>query len=146
MIGLALVTMFSVFGQSAKATISHSIDKNFSADYVLKTANFGNFSPDVEQRVARVPGVAAFSPERTDRALYRSSTVTLTAVDANAIGKVLRVEVKSGGLSSLAKGQLMVEEKAAKKKGWKVGTPVQLTFAKTGQQTLVVGGTYKSNQ
>jgi putative ABC transport system permease protein len=146
MIGLALVTMFSVFGQSAKASINHSIDQTFSADYVLKTANFGNFSPDVEQRVAAVPGVAAYSPQRTDRALYKSSTVTMTAVDANAIGKVLRVEVKSGSLGTLAKGQMMVEEKAAKSKHWAVGTPVQLTFAKTGPQTLVVGGTYKNNQ
>jgi putative ABC transport system permease protein len=70
----------------------------------------------------------------------------MTAVDANAIGKVLRVEVKSGSLGTLAKGQMMVEEKAAKSKHWAVGTPVQLTFAKTGPQTLVVGGTYKNNQ
>jgi putative ABC transport system permease protein len=145
MIGLALVTMFSVFGQSAKASIGHSIDQTFNADYVLKTSHFGNFSPEVEQRVASVPGVAAFSPERTDRALYKSSTVTLTGVAADSIGKVLRVNVKSGSLSSLAKGQLMVEEKAAKSKHWSVGTPVQLNFAKTGIQTLVVGGTYKQN-
>jgi putative ABC transport system permease protein len=40
----------------------------------------------------------------------------------------------------------MEEDKAAKKKGWTVGTPVHLQFAKTGTQTLVVGGTYKANQ
>jgi putative ABC transport system permease protein len=148
MIGLALVTMFSVFASSAKATINHSIDQQFTADFVMKTTGqrFGNFSPDVEKRVAGVPGIAAQSAMRTDRALYNGSSLTMTAVSATDIGKVLKIDLTSGSLSSLGKGQLMVEDKAAKKKGWTVGTPVHLQFAKTGTQTLVVGGTYKANQ
>jgi putative ABC transport system permease protein len=148
MIGLALVTMFSVLGQSAKASVDNSIKQEFLGDYVVKTTGtmFGNFSPTVEPKVAAVPGVAATSPERSGNAKLGSSTVALTAVDANTIGELLKIDVKSGTLSSLSRGEVMVENNTASSKGLKVGSPVRLDFAKTGQQTLVVGGTYAANQ
>jgi putative ABC transport system permease protein len=148
MIGLALVTMFSVLGQSAKASVSQSIRQDFIGNYVVKTtgANFGEFSPTVEPRIAAVPGVEATSPQRTGLAKYRTSTVTLTAVNAQTVSQVFRLQVNTGSLSSLGQGQLLVEQKAADNKHWKVGTPVQLDFAKTGRRTLIVGGTFKASQ
>ena len=148
MIGLALVTMFSVFGQSAKASVTQSIRQQFLGNYVLKTtgANFGDFSPTVEPKVAAVPGVEAISPERAGNALYGSSNVSLTAVDAATVDQVLRIDVKGGSLSSLARGQIMVEQNTASSKGLKVGSPIRLRFAKTGEQTLIVGGTYAASQ
>ena len=148
MIGLALVTMFSVLGQSAKASVDNSIKQEFLGDYVVKTTGlmFGNFSPTVEPKIAAVPGVAATSPERTGNAKFGSSTATLTAVNANSIGQLLKIDVKSGSLSSLSRGEIMVEKNTASSKGLKVGSPIQLRFAKTGEQTLVVGGTYAYSQ
>jgi putative ABC transport system permease protein len=148
MIGLALVTMFSVLGQSAKASVDNSIKQEFRGDYVVKTTGtmFGNFSPTVEPRVAAVPGVEAISPERNGNARLGSSTVALTAVNADSISKLLKIDVKSGSLSSLARGEIMVEKNTASSKHLKVGSPIQLRFAKTGLQTLVVGGTYASSQ
>lgn len=148
MIGLALVTMFSVLGQSAKASVAQSIRQQFLGNYVVKTtgASFGDFSPSVEPRVAAVPGVEAISPERTANALFRSSSVGVTGVDGATIGSLLRLDVKSGSLSSLSRGQVMVEQHTASSHGLKVGSPIQLRFARTGEQTLTVGGTYASSQ
>ena len=58
MIGLALVTMFSVLGQSAKASVTQSIGSSFCGNYVVKTtgANFGDFSPTVEPQARRRSG------------------------------------------------------------------------------------------
>ncbi len=146
MIGLALVTMFSVFGQSAKASVNKTIDTDFSADFILKTSSFEpTISPVVEQKAAAVPGVGAVSGQRAGQARYRDSNLTITGVDAEAIGQVVKVDMVHGSLDSLGKGQMLVEDKTAKDKGWKVGTPVPLEFAKTGNQTLTVGGTFKIN-
>jgi putative ABC transport system permease protein len=148
MIGLALVTMFSVLGQSAKASVSHSIRQQFLGDYVVKTTGtgFGDFSPTIEPRVAAVAGVAAISPERSANARFGSANVGITAVDGATIGKLLRVDVKSGSLSSLSRGEIMVEQRTASSHGLRVGSPIQLRFARTGQQTLTVGGTYAPSQ
>ena len=148
MIGLALVTMFSVVGQSAKASVSNSIKQEFLGDYVVKTTGtqFGNFSPTVEPKIAAVPGVEASSPQRSGNAKLGSSTVTLTAVNPTTIGQLMKLDVKSGSLSSLSRGEIMVQKDTAKSKGLKVGGPVHLHFAKTGDQTLVLGGTYATSQ
>ncbi len=148
MIGLALVTMFSVVGQSAKASVDNSIKQEFLGDYVVKTTGtqFGNFSPTVEPKIAAVPGVEASSPQRSGNAKLGSSTVSLTAVNGNTIGQLLKLDVKSGSLSSLSRGEIMVQKDTARSKGLKVGSPIHLHFAKTGDQTLVVGGTYASSQ
>jgi putative ABC transport system permease protein len=147
MIGLALVTMFAVFGQSAKASLKQSVEQDFLGDFVVKTpgANFGPFSPTVEPIVAAVPGVGASSPERIGQAVQGSSTTSLLAVNPNTISQVIRVELTSGSLSSLGRGEVLVEKNTAAKKGWKVGSPATFEFAKTGRQTLIVGGTFKNN-
>src|SRR6202035_3549848 len=89
MIGLALVTMFSVFGASAKASVNKTIDTDFSADFILKTSSFmPTISPVVEKRRASSPGVPYVSGERSGRPLYHTSTLTITGVDAAAIDKV----------------------------------------------------------
>jgi putative ABC transport system permease protein len=145
MVGLALVTMFSIFGQSAKASVTRTIDQDFSADYVVMT-KFQPFSPSVEPRIAAVPGVGAVSPERQANVRSGTSSLTLTGVNAATISKVLHLEIKSGDLSALSRNQLLVEETAAKNKSWKVGTIVPVEFPKTGVQNLTVGGTFKKNQ
>ncbi len=146
MVGLALVTMFSVFGQSAKASVNHVIDQDYSADFILKTNSFQpTISPEVERQAASVPGVGAVSGQRSDRALYGTSNLTITGVNADTIDQLVRISMVHGSLSALGQGQLLVEDKAAANKGWKVGTPVRLQFTKTGSQTLTVGGTFKAN-
>jgi putative ABC transport system permease protein len=146
MVGLALVTMFSVFGQSAKASVNKTIDTDFSADFILKTSSFTpTISPVVEKQASAVPGVGAVSGERAGQVRYHSSNLTITGVDAGAIDKVVKVQMIRGTLASLGHGQLLVEDKTAKNKGWKVGTAVPLVFNKSGTQTLTVGGTFKAN-
>jgi putative ABC transport system permease protein len=145
MVGLALVTMFSIFGESAKASVTKTINQDFSADYVIK-ANFQPFSPSVEPKIAAVPGVGAVSPERSANVKSGTSSLTLTGVNPATIGQVLHLDIKSGSLSALGRNQLLVEEKAAKNKGWKVGSLVPIDFPKTGVQKVTVGGTFKKNQ
>jgi putative ABC transport system permease protein len=146
MVGLALVTMFSVFGQSAKASVNHTIDQDFSADFILKTNSFQpTISPEVERQAAAVPGVGEVSGVRSGPARYGSSNLTISGVNAGNINKLVRVDMVQGSLSALGRGELLVEDKAASNKGWKVGTRVPIVFTKTGTQTLTVGGTFKPN-
>jgi putative ABC transport system permease protein len=62
------------------------------------------------------------------------------------VDRVIRFDLTGGNVAALGKGQLLVEDGAARSKGWKIGQPVRITFPKTGTQTLIVGGTFKKNQ
>ena len=55
-IGLALVEMVAMFGQSAKAQIRSS-DNDLEAELVLDTTQFSGFSPEVIDRVEALPEV-----------------------------------------------------------------------------------------
>ena len=57
MIGLALVSMMSVFGASAKASIDEQVGQSFTADYVLSNAVGMPFSPGVTEQLRDVQGV-----------------------------------------------------------------------------------------
>jgi putative ABC transport system permease protein len=72
--------------------------------------------------------------------------VALTAIDSSTIGQLLRIDVKSGTLSALARGEILVEQHTASSKGLKVGSAIRLRFARTGEQTVIVGGTYTASQ
>ena len=54
-IGLALVALVAIFGASTKASVSEAVDRGIRADVVLKTQQFGGFSPQVAERVAELP-------------------------------------------------------------------------------------------
>ncbi len=47
---------------------------------------------------------------------------------------------------SPSRGEILVEQHTASSHDLKVGSPLQLRFAKTGEQTLTVGGTYAPSQ
>ncbi|MDQ3849430.1 MAG: ABC transporter permease, partial [Actinomycetota bacterium] len=85
MIGLALVTFVGILGQGLRSTFVDSVDELFVADYALTAERgFAPLSPDVQQAVARVPGVRAVSGVRTGQAKIAGEDVAVTAVDANA--------------------------------------------------------------
>jgi putative ABC transport system permease protein len=64
MIGLALVSLISIFGDSAKATIANAIDKQTHADFILSPKNFQPFSPEAASLV-RARFRRAFGSEGT---------------------------------------------------------------------------------
>jgi putative ABC transport system permease protein len=67
MVGLTLVSMMAVFGQSTKASVDKTIAESFSADYVVSNAVGAPFSLAIADRVAKVPGVGAVARSVTSR-------------------------------------------------------------------------------
>jgi len=53
MVGLALVSLIAIFGESAKSTFASAIDDQTRADFVLSPENFAPFSPAAAQQVRK---------------------------------------------------------------------------------------------
>ena len=64
MIGLALACTMSIIGASAKASVDKTIKENFIGSYVVGSAFGQPFSPEVAQKIARVPGVTEVVRQR----------------------------------------------------------------------------------
>jgi putative ABC transport system permease protein len=143
MIGLTLVSMMSVFGASAKASVDKSINENFAADYVISNAIGQPFSTTVTRDVAKVPGVAAVSPMRYLSVSINEDRGFAAAVDPVALGKAVPIDFTSGSLADLRSGTLLVSDSRATEQGLTVGSKVDADVAGE-KSTYTVGGIYVS--
>lgn len=139
MIGLTLVSMMSVFGASAKASVDKSINANFAADYVLSNAVGLPFSTAVTADVAKVPGVATVAAVRYLPVSVNQDRGFAAAVDPATFGKAVPVEFRSGSLAGLKDGTVLVSEDRAKKQHLAVGSTVRTDVSGTQGSAKVAG-------
>ena len=145
MVGLALVTGFSIVGASTKASVDALIDQGLRADFVISTAVGQPFTPEVAQRVSAVPGVAAVMQHRFGTAQIGGETTYLTAVDAGVLDQTIALDYVAGSTAGLANG-VLVDEKTAGAHGWTLGDHVAALLPNGKQLNLPIVGVYRANQ
>jgi putative ABC transport system permease protein len=143
MIGLTLVSMMSVFGASAKASVDKSIRENFVADYVVSNAIGQPFSTKVTSEVAAVPGVRTATPLRSLSIKIGNDRSFGAAIDPATFASAVPIQVLSGSLADVGLRGLLLDDKEAARRHLAVGSTVQATVA--GQKsTYRVAAVYRS--
>ncbi|HKY15160.1 MAG TPA: FtsX-like permease family protein, partial [Microthrixaceae bacterium] len=142
MIGLALVAMVLVVGESIKQSASAAIEGAVSADFVISTDNFTGFSPTVATDVAALPEVSAASGARFDRFEFDGTAEDLTAVDVSVIDQLMDVDMIDGSFDEADESSIWVHEDSAEENGVSVGDTVPVKFASGGEQDFTVAGVY----
>ncbi|WP_031481369.1 ABC transporter permease [Streptomyces bicolor] len=146
-IGLTLVTGLSVLGITVGTAIDKMTTDNIKADYMVSMANGGDLDQSALTALEKAKGVSAVSPQQSVYfELGNDDFVSASAVTPGDIERVLNVDVVSGSIDTLAKGQIAVAEKTAKSKGWKPGDTVPVTFNDDKKGTLTVGAVYKDSE
>ncbi|MDI9836201.1 ABC transporter permease [Streptomyces sp. KAU_LT] len=146
-IGLTLVTGLSVLGITVGTAIDKMTTDNIKADYMVSMANGGDLDRSALTALEKADGVSAVSPQQS--VYFQAGDddyVSASAVTPGDIERVLRMDLVSGDLGTLADGQLAVAEKTARGKGWKTGDSVPVTFGDEKKQTLKVGAVYKDSE
>ena len=146
MIGMALVSAMTVMASSIKASSNQIIDRSLGADYIISTTGFTPFSGAVAERVAAVPGIDAVTSFRFGIAKLGGAASNVQGVQPDTVAKTLNLDVYAGSLANLGEGQLLISEKVAKARNWRVGQRVPAVFERAGATTLTVGGVYRENQ
>jgi putative ABC transport system permease protein len=145
MIGLALISGVSVMAESMKASVSTLIDQQLTADFVLDGGQ-SLFPPTVAQAVAKVPGVQSVAPIGWLQLEVGKDQVGGSAGTAAGIRDNVKIKMLSGSVDALDSGQVLVNESASKRLGWKVGATVKATAGILKDEPLTVGGVYKDSQ
>jgi putative ABC transport system permease protein len=141
-LSLALVGFVAVLGSSVKQ-IAATGGEAVTADLLVQSSRdemLGGLSPQVAERVARLPEVATATPTRFGHWLDDGTTSALTAVDPGTLPEVAQVRMTAGSLAALEKGGVVLAEKVAKERGLEVGDSLPMTFPRDGEQTLRVVG------
>jgi putative ABC transport system permease protein len=144
MIGVGLVGFVTIFAASAKASVSHVIDKSMKADYIVNTSGFnGGLPPEAEGKIAAVKGVEVVSGLRAGFVQIEGSVTQIEAVDPQVIEQLFDVGVTHGSLSELGRDGIAVYKGTASSHHWSVGSKVPVKFTKTGVKQLTVRAIYK---
>jgi putative ABC transport system permease protein len=144
MIGVGVVTLFTVFTASLQATLRQSVDSSFGGDLVIASGGFtgGRLDPRMAGQISRLPQVRQASGLATGSALVDGSSQEVTAADPAQLDAVLDLDMTAGSIAGLGGRQLAVAQTVADDKGWGLGTPVRVRFEDGATQTLTVGAIY----
>src|SRR3954452_7195071 len=130
-IGLALVAMVAILGDSAKAQVDAS-DSALEAQLVIDTRQFTGFSPDVVARVGALPEVASavgfrFGSVRLDGPGGRERQ-RVVAVDGPGLAAAFDLRMRGGSAAQLGPDEMLVSDEEANRYGLARGDRGPLEF------------------
>lgn len=140
MIGLALVTMIGVLGSSASRSAEATISDVIRADFIVTSATFEPFTPEVGDAVEAVEGVDVVSRLAITAASLAGDDAAAptgvpgggsfaTGVDPETIDRAVALDVVEGSLAGLADGGVALDTNTADARGLGIGSQVEITWS-----------------
>ncbi|MFE9814093.1 ABC transporter permease [Streptomyces sp. NPDC005773] len=146
MIGVAVVSLFTVFGASLKATMNQTVDRSFAGDLAISAPAFGaggsGLSPRLAPAVDRLPDVATAVGLGKGVAEVNGSGRALTVTDPAALAAVLDLGKVDGSMKTLGTNGIAVSDTEADKRGLHTGSTARLTFTDGKERTFTVQAVY----
>ncbi|MFE9855341.1 ABC transporter permease [Streptomyces sp. NPDC005780] len=146
MIGVAVVSLFTVFGASLKATMNQTVDRSFAGDLAISAPAFGaggsGLSPRLAPAVDRLPDVATAVGLGKGLAEVNGSGRALTVTDPAALAAVLDLGKVDGSMKALGTNGIAVSGTEADQQGLRTGSTARLTFTDGKEETFTVRAVY----
>jgi putative ABC transport system permease protein len=143
MVGVGIVTLFTVFAASLKESTADTIDRSFAGDLVISSGPFGgSLSPDLAVQVGELPEVDSAVGIGRGFASIDGDTKEMTVADPADLAGAVDVGVTSGSVADLSNDEIAISEATADANGWELGDTLPVTFADGARTDLTVGATY----
>jgi putative ABC transport system permease protein len=125
MVGVAVVTLFTVLGASVKASLDAMVDRSFGGDLVVTSVTTETgFDPATAGRMAALDEVTV-AAALVDAPIRLGGEDTLVVgSEPAALAAVVDVDERKGDLASLADDEVAVSTDLAAARGWDVGSRV----------------------
>lgn len=142
MIGVAVVSLFTVFGASLKATMDQTVNRSFAGDLAISTPGFGaggsGLSPKLAPALAEQPEVATAVGLGKGAAEIEGEGRALTVTDPGPFAKSFDLGKVDGSLDGLGTDGIAINRSEAEKQDLKVGSTAELAFADGEKATFTV--------
>ncbi|WP_327247888.1 ABC transporter permease [Streptomyces sp. NBC_01320] len=150
MIGVAVVSLFTVFGASLKATMNQTVDRSFAGDVAISAPAFGaggsGLSPALAPAVGRLPEVSTAVGLGKGVAEVNGAGRALTVTDPAALARVFDLGPVRGSMNGLGPNGIAVSGAEAAERGLHTGSTARLTFTDGKQQTFTVRAVYDRSE
>ncbi|WP_306190648.1 MULTISPECIES: ABC transporter permease [unclassified Streptomyces] len=146
MIGVAVVSLFTVFGASLKATMDQTVSRSFAGDLAVSTPSFGaggsGLSPRLAGAIQRLPEVDTAVGLGRGVAEVDGKGRALTVTDPAALARTFDLGTVQGSLRDLGADGLALTRNEAAKQGLTTGDKARLTFTDGRTETFTVRAVY----
>jgi putative ABC transport system permease protein len=148
LVGVGVVVLFTVFASSLKASMERTVTESFGGDLVVNTPSFGggSLSPQLAESLRYLPEVDRATGVGEGPATVDGVPRRLTVADAAVLGGLADLDVVEGALDRVGPASIAVADDAAADRGWRLGSPVTVTFADGASARLTVAAVYRSGQ
>ncbi|MCX5259306.1 ABC transporter permease [Streptomyces canus] len=150
MIGVAVVSLFTVFGASLKATMDQTVSRSFAGDVAVSTPSFGaggsGLSPRLAGAVQQLPEVETAVGLGRGVAEVDGKGRALTVTEPLALERTFDLGKVRGSLSDLGTDGIAITEKEAEKQGLTTGDKARLTFTDGAKDTFTVRAVYGQSE
>ncbi|MFJ9535708.1 ABC transporter permease [Streptomyces sp. NPDC101225] len=150
MIGVAVVSLFTVFGASLKATMDRTVSRSFAGDVAVSTPSFGaggsGLSPRLAGAIQRLPEVDTAVGLGRGVAQVDGKGRALTVTDPVALERTFDLGTVDGSLRHLGTDGIAVTKAEADRQHLTTGGKAQLTFTDGRRQTFTVRAVYGQSE
>ncbi|WP_210588757.1 ABC transporter permease [Streptomyces sp. GESEQ-35] len=150
MIGVAVVSLFTVFGASLKATMDQTVSRSFAGDVAVSTPSFGaggsGLSPRLAGAVQDLPEVDTAVGLGRGVAEVDGKGRALTVTDPVALERTFDLGNVQGNLRDLGSDGIAITKSEADKQHLETGDTAQLVFTDGERETFTVRAVYGQSE
>lgn len=150
MVGVAVVTVFTVYAASLRTADVNGVSDSFTGDIAITSGGFGAGAGGggvplaLAGAISRLRGIGTVSGLVHGHAEVGGRPADITAVVPATIGSVLDLHPVAGSVSGLSRHQVAVSRVQAADRDWHVGSPVALVLPDGTTVRASVGAVYTS--
>lgn len=148
LIGVALVMAVTALAASIKGQINNVFTEQFKGDYAISTDNrgFGGLSPSLATDLSKIPQVKSATGIGLVSAKIDGKGQLLSTISPQTIEGVFNIGLVDANYSALTIDSIFVASKYATKKGYVLGSVVNIELADGTTKSLKVAGTYEFSE
>jgi putative ABC transport system permease protein len=145
LVGVGVVTLFTVLGASIRASTDASVRQSFGGDLAVTAPGFGaGFSPRLADDVRRLPEVQAAAGLARAGVQMDGTGTAVTVSDPDQLGQVFDLDVGAGSLGALGRHGFAVNATTATEHGWQLGSTARIGFPDGSVEPMTVGAVYSA--
>ena len=144
MIGVVVVTLFTVIASSIKSSIEDVVDTSFGGDLVIST-NFSaaGLDANLADELAALPEVAETAGIGVAAVRLDGDAVDVSVTEPARMSTMLDLGISEGSMDAVADDGLAVSSELADEHGWELATTVPVTFVDGETTELAVEAIYE---
>ncbi|AQU71379.1 ABC transporter substrate-binding protein [Streptomyces niveus] len=150
MIGVAVVSLFTIFGASLKATMDRTVSLSFAGDLAVSAPAFGGggsgLSPGLTPALAELPEVGSAVGLGRGVAKVDGDGRQLTVTDPAALARGFDLGSVDGSFEGFGTKGIAVSRAQAEERNLRTGGTTRLTFTDGGVETFTVKAVYERSE